>query len=346
MNKPLTILGVMSGTSLDGVDLALCTFDKNGRYTIEDAKTISYSENWVNKLVSAEKCGGRELILLHREYGQFLGELCKEFTGNSVKPDFIASHGHTIFHEPHNGLTFQLGCGAELAVASGADTISDFRSTDVARGGQGAPLVPIGDALLFGEYTYCLNLGGFVNVSSGENDKRIAFDIAPMNYVMNRIAKREGMSFDENGSLAAAGKYIPELGAALDSLDYYSAAPPKSLGREWTEKFVLPLMKSEYSSADLLHTFSVHVAKQVAKNCPREGKMLVTGGGAYNAFFIGELTKISAPEICIPDDCTIQFKEALVFAFLGFLRANGSVNALASVTGAMRDSCTGSIYLA
>jgi anhydro-N-acetylmuramic acid kinase len=346
MSKPLTILGVMSGTSLDGVDLALCTFDEGGQYTIADAKTISYSENWVNKLVAAEKCGGRELILLHRAYGRYLGELCKEFMGNSMKPDFIASHGHTIFHEPQNGLTFQLGCGAELAVASGVNTISDFRSTDVARGGQGAPLVPIGDALLFNEYTYCLNLGGFVNVSSEQNGKRIAFDIAPMNYVMNRIAKREGKSFDENGSLAASGKYIPELGALLDGLDYYAATPPKSLGREWTEQFVLPLMKSGYSSADLLHTFSVHVARQVARNCPHAGKMLVTGGGAYNAFFIGELKKICVPEICIPDDRTIQFKEALVFAFLGFLRANGSVNALASVTGASRDSCSGSIYFA
>jgi len=350
MAEPATLLGIMSGTSLDGIDLALCKFgEKSEPFSIQKAVTIPYTEEWVRKLKQAESCSGKELIVLHREYGKYLGEICHDFLKDvdvSHQPSFISSHGHTIFHEPKKHLTFQLGCGASIAVASGIDTICDFRITDVARGGQGAPLVPIGDAMLFGAYTYCLNLGGFVNISHEEKGKRIAFDIAPLNYVLNRVAAREKLNYDEGGALAASGKIIASLEKQLDALEYYSQSAPKSLGREWVEESIFPLLSDRYSTADILHTFCVHAARQTAKCCPQKGTMLVTGGGAYNTFFIEALRKVCVPEIILPDSSVIEFKEALVFAYLGYLRMNNTFNALSSVTGAHFDSISGSIFKA
>lgn len=344
MRDSLTILGLMSGTSLDGVDLALCRISDEGRkYKILRAKTIPYTQDWKNKLKAAEKSSGEELAQHDREYGKLLGQLCKEFLRDD-KPDYIASHGHTIFHDPAHGYTFQSGSGSEIARITGFTTVNDFRSTDVALGGQGAPLVPIGDALLFSKYTYCLNLGGFINVSFDDNGTRRAYDIAPLNYVLNAIARQMGMEYDSGGKVAAKGKYNVMLGEKLDALPYYSQSPPKSLGREWVEKNIFPLLAGTISPADHLHTFCKHAAKQVGIACPNEGKMLVTGGGAYNNFFIGELRKNCKAEIVIPDDETIQFKEALIFALLGYLRVHNRVNALASVTGASRDSCGGTIH--
>lgn len=345
MQDSLTILGLMSGTSLDGVDLAICTISNEGRkYKILRAKTLPYPQEWKGKLKAAEKSSGEELAQHDREYGQYLGALCKEFL-NGDKPDYIASHGHTIFHDPANGYTFQSGSGSEIARITGITTINDFRTTDVSLGGQGAPLVPIGDALLFSKYTYCLNLGGFINVSFDDQGVRRAYDIAPLNYVLNWIAHKMGMEYDAGGKVAAKGKYIPSLGEKLDQLPYYFQTPPKSLGREWVEKNVFPLLSDTISPADRMHTFCQHAAKQVGISCPHEGKMLVTGGGAYNTFFIGELRKTCKAEIVIPDDQTIQFKEALIFALLGYLRVHEKVNALASVTGASRDSSGGTIHL-
>lgn len=345
MNQAV-ILGVMSGTSLDGVDLAICQLGRNPeQYEIIRAETITYSAEWIAKLKQAEHCSGLELMQLHREYGKFLGHLAKQFIGET-KVDAIASHGHTIFHDPAKGLTFQIGCGAELAATSGITTVADFRITDVAHGGQGAPLVPAGDATLFGQYEYCLNLGGFINVSFDESGKRLAFDIAPMNYVLNHLAQREGKSFDESGKMAASGKCIQSLLDKLNSLSYYSARAPKSLGREWVEKEIFPLLSDEFNTRDLLHTFTLHAAEQTAKYLNQKGRALITGGGAYNTFFIYELKKRSATEILIPDSKLIDFKEALIFAWLGFLRLRNENNSLSSVTGANRDCCGGAIYCA
>lgn len=334
----------MSGTSLDGVDLALCRIWEGGtRYKIIRADTISYPASWIAKLKGAEKQSGDELAAHDKEYGHYLGELCRKFLGND-KPDYISSHGHTIFHDPANGYTFQSGSGSEIARVTGITVINDFRSTDVALGGQGAPLVPIGDRLFFPEYSHCLNLGGFINVSFEENGARKAFDIAPMNYVLNRIAQRRGKEYDRGGKMAAAGKYNTALGAQLDALQYYAQSPPKSLGREWVEKNIFPLLGETISPEDLQHTFAVHAAKQTAAACKCATKILVTGGGAYNTFFIGQLKTMCNAEIIIPDDTTVQFKEALIFALLGYLRIHNRVNALASVTGASSDSCGGTIH--
>lgn len=343
MQDQLTILGLMSGTSLDGVDLALCRISEGGKkYRILRAQTFPYSKEWKAKLKEAEQRSGDLLAEHDREYGQYLGTLCRDFL-KGEKADYIASHGHTIFHDPANGYTFQSGSGAEIAGLTGITTVNDFRTTDVSLGGQGAPLVPVGDALLFSQYTYCLNLGGFINVSYDDNGVRRAYDIVPMNYVLNSLAQRMGMEYDSGGRVASKGRYVAALGEKLDALPYYSQPAPKSLGREWVEANIFPLL-TDHSPADLMHTFCRHAAKQTAAACTEKGKMLVTGGGAYNSFFIGELRKACKAEIVIPDGRTIEFKEALIFALLGYLRLHDQVNALASVTGASRDSSGGTIH--
>jgi anhydro-N-acetylmuramic acid kinase len=344
MQDSLTILGLMSGTSLDGVDLALCRISEGGKkYRILRAETIRYSKEWKAKLKEAEQRSGELLAEHDREYGAYLGALCRDFL-KGEKADYIASHGHTIFHDPANGYTFQSGSGIEIANITGIITVNDFRSTDVSLGGQGAPLVPVGDALLFSQYTYCLNLGGFINVSYDNNGTRRAYDIVPMNYVLNRLAQRMGMEYDSGGRVASKGRYVAALGEQLDALPYFAKAAPKSLGREWVEANVFPLLSEQHSPADLLHTYCKHAAKQTAAACVHQGKMLVTGGGAYNQFFIAELRKLCKAEIVIPDARTIEFKEALIFALLGYLRLHDKVNALSSVTGASRDSSGGTIH--
>jgi anhydro-N-acetylmuramic acid kinase len=344
----------MSGTSLDGLDICLARFTlEDGKWNaaIESTETISYSEKWKNKLVSAEKLVGSELMELHSEYGKFLGEQVNSFLTKIPKekyPEIISSHGHTIFHRPAAGYTFQLGDGKSIFSTCKIPVVCDFRSGDVALGGQGAPLVPIGDRLLFFEYDYCLNLGGFANISFEKNGKRIAFDICPVNYVLNRLANRMGKDFDENGKLAASGKIIPELLEKLNSLSFYKKSPPKSLGREWVEETIFPLLSSNESRSlgteNLLRTFIEHVAEQISLQCNSAGEMLVTGGGSHNDFLISRLKEKCEVEIIIPDKKIVDFKEALIFAFLGLLRWRNEINILSSVTGAQGDSSSGEIF--
>lgn len=339
----------MSGTSLDGLDLCLACFREDaGRfdYLIEKAETYPYPAEWLGRLKFAEVSDGAELVRLHAAYGKYLGQQVNRFLADVAaekKPELVASHGHTIFHRPDLGYTFQLGSGVALAAECGITVICDFRSGDVALGGQGAPLVPAGDKLLFGEYTYCLNLGGFANISFDADGKRLAFDICPVNYVLNRLAQREGKNYDENGALSAKGKLIPELLEQLNALPYYKKPLPKSLGREWVEETIFPLLAENYSTNDLLRTFTAHAVQQIAASSAGEGKMLVTGGGAHNTFFIDQLKANCKATLVIPGRQAIDFKEALVFAFLGLLRREGRVNILSSVTGAKRDSCGGTI---
>lgn len=348
MKAESRVIGMMSGTSLDGLDICLVSFTENGNsleYRIEKAETIRYPEEWVNGLLSAEKKSGDDLHQFSVAYGKYLGECVKEFISRHklVPPDFIASHGHTIFHQPEKGMTFQAGDGEALHIASGLPVVCDFRSLDVSLGGQGAPLVPVGDALLFKPYNFCLNLGGIANISFDEKGKRFAYDICAVNYVLNRLAKREGKDYDEDGKLASAGKIIPELLAELNALPYFRKPPPKSIGREWIEEAVFPLLKNGGNTKDLLRTFSEHIAMQIAAVCG-EGTMLVTGGGAHNKFLISLLREKCKAKIILPGKETIDFKEALIFAFLGLLRMQNKINTLASVTGASRDSSGGVIF--
>ncbi|HRY31837.1 MAG TPA: anhydro-N-acetylmuramic acid kinase [Bacteroidales bacterium] len=349
------VIGLMSGTSLDGTDLAACEFHfDDGRWSFRllHAETIPYSREWYDKLKHAPEMDGLALAMLHKHYGAYLGSLVNAFCRKEgFTPDFVASHGHTVFHRPEEGLTLQAGDGAMLAAQAGFTVICDFRSTDVALGGQGAPLVPAGDRLLFHAYDCCLNLGGFSNISWEDPLRgRIACDISPCNMPLNETAALLNLPFDPEGSVAASGKIIPDLLEALNKLEFYFLPPPKSLGREWYLEQFQPLLRtSARQAADILASVSHHVAFQVAQICRQiPGKrMLVTGGGARNIHLIKQIKKLAPQlEVVVPDPMLVDYKEALVFAFLGVLRFSGRINTLASVTGASRDHCGGAVYLA
>jgi len=341
----------MSGTSLDGLDIAFCAFKKRGtrwEYHIIDAETIPYSEAWRTRLATLEHVPAYDFVATDIEYGHLLGQLTKNFMQrHELRPDFIASHGHTVFHQPGLKITAQIGRGSAIAAETGCTVISDFRSLDVALGGQGAPLVPIGDQLLFSDFEFCLNLGGFANISFNQGGKRIAFDICPVNMVLNNLAEKLGAPFDRDGLFARQGKIIPEFLNPLNALPFYSAPPPKSLGKEWVVNNILPLIPTgSLSVHDLLATYCEHIAIQVASATPgnHQHQVLVTGGGAFNRFLTERIQYHLEPQMVIPDNLAINFKEALIFAFLGVLRLRNEINCLKSVTGASADSSGGAIY--
>ncbi len=343
-------IGIMSGTSLDGVDLAGCEFthqDESWNFRILAAETIPYDENWRSLLGKAHLLHGLELTRLDADYGRYLGKLCYDFIfKHHLHPAIIASHGHTVFHQPAQGFTLQIGSGAQIAAQTRITTVCDFRSLDVALGGQGAPLVPVGDMLLFAHYPFCLNIGGFANLSFNKNGKRTAFDVCPANFVLNSLAKKTGNEFDENGKLAASGNVIPELFDRLNQLDFYHKNPPKSLGREWVETNILPIFSENYHPVDLLRTMVEHIAFQIAAATKHaeSAEILVTGGGAKNVFLVNRLATFTKHKVVIPDSLIIDYKEALVFAFLGVLRMTEQPNCLVSVTGADIDNIGGAVY--
>lgn len=342
-------LGLMSGTSLDGLDLALCRFEfKENEYQYEicETKEISYTEEFKARLENALDFNGSQLIELDHYFATYCAQQVNMFLKNTtLKPDFIASHGHTIFHNPQHGYTTQIGNGAILAAKTGFTVISDFRSLDVALGGQGAPLVPIGDQLLFHEYDACLNLGGIANISFQKEGRRIAYDISLCNIPLNFLTQKIGYPFDPEGKLAQKGNLIPELFLQLQNLSFYSQKPPKSLGKEYFISHIQPLIELSTSSIhDILRTITEHIAAQIAQNIPLNSRTLVTGGGAFNNFLIQLIKAKSKSEISIPNSKLVKFKEAIVFAFLGYLRLHNQNNTLSSVTGASQDSCGGAIY--
>lgn len=347
------VIGIMSGTSLDGMDMALCNFNYSNdswNFSIERAVTLPYSREWKERLQFAHALPARELLLLHKEYGRLIGVNVTEFirSGNTI-PDFIASHGHTIFHEPSVGLTFQLGDGIEIAITANLPVVSDFRSLDVALGGQGAPLVPVGDDLLFADYAACLNLGGFANISFRKGDKRIAYDICPVNIIINHLAgKYYNMEMDKDGEIARRGTTNEILLAILNNLEHYTLSSPKSLGREWLEKQMLPVIEGINDKPEIIiKTLYEHISIQLSDSFRyfNGSEVLITGGGAKNRFLL-EILKDRTDKILItPDKNIIDYKEALIFAFLGVLRWNNEVNTLSSATGAKRDSSGGCVYL-
>lgn len=343
------IIGVMSGTSLDGIDIALCEFERKSdsyQFRIIEAETIDMDPGLRKKIERVYYGDSMELAALHSNIGHVFGILIREFCkSHKCSADYVASHGQTIFHRPETGFTCQLGDGASIAAESGIPVICDFRSTDVAFGGQGAPLVPVGDELLFSEFDYCLNLGGFANISYKENGQRVAFDICAANMALNHLAQSEGKSFDDEGKMAAAGQLNESLLNELNSLEYYSISAPKSLGKEWFESQIKPAIERILHSNDLLSTYTEHIAVQVAKIVKPGKKLLITGGGAFNKFLIERIAFHSGAEIIIPDEIIIKFKEALIFAFLGYLRINQIPNCLSSVTGASKNSVGGAVYL-
>ncbi len=367
------VIGIMSGTSLDGLDLVYCVFgkkrnkvfkdlkDKRERenqsctsgnscweYEVRKAVTVPYPEELSQKLAQAMSLSGYELALLHNELGRFIGMQVNEFMADFAEEvELIASHGHTVFHRPDLGMTMQIGSGADIAAICGKPTVCDFRTLDVASGGQGAPLVPIGDELLFGQYDICLNLGGISNLSYRADGQRKAYDISPCNIVLNQLSRQLGKEYDANGAIAQSGCINMPLLEQLNQLDYYKQLGTKSLGREWIDQNFFPILAgSPLSIPDQMRTVYEHIAQQIAKACNATGgkTLLITGGGAHNTFLIDLIRQKFHGQVIIPDDSTIDFKEAIIFAFLGMLRANGLPNCLASVTGAKCDSSGGGMY--
>lgn len=341
----------MSGTSLDGIDIihASYVFNSSWEFQIHNAQTLPYPKQWKSQLNHLVNYDSVELQKLDESYSVFLAEKIQAFiTKFKIKDiDFIASHGHTALHQPEKGITYQIGNLQALADVTQQKVICDFRVQDVALGGQGAPLVPIGDRLLFSDHDFCLNLGGFANVSYEQNGKRIAFDICPVNIVLNHYVAQLDLEFDDKGHLASRGQVNVELLDQLNALNFYAEKPPKSLGLEWVKTFVLPLIDGfQLKTEDILCTFVTHTAIQISKvlNC-KNTTTLVTGGGAYNDFLIAKIQGLSRSKIIIPQPEIIEFKEALVFGLLGVLKERNTVNCLKSVTGSSKDHSSGKILI-
>ena len=348
------VLGLMSGTSLDGVDLALCRFSMDGhgitRYEIELARTCPYPPYLIKQLSSLLEADASSIEKTDTELGEYYAGVIQEFLANRTPPDLIASHGHTVYHDPEAKRTLQIGNGSIIAQKTGIMVINDFRSEDVRLGGQGAPLVPVGDELLFASYPFCLNLGGFANLSFVYNGNRVACDLAPCNMLINNEAGMLGLPYDEGGKIAQKGALNPRLFKELNALPYYRKLHPKSLGKEWFVNQVAPVLRKYYPAGhpDAVRTATQHAGFQVGRYIEKyrtpNNTVLVTGGGAHNSFLLRHIQSASGTRLLIPDRETIDFKEALVFALLGLLRYKGIHNVYASVTGASRDSCSGIIH--
>lgn len=350
--KNYKVIGMMSGTSLDGLDIAYCELTlQNGQwhFVIPEAQTFEYSAEYKDRLQHAFYGSASDLVKIDADLGTWMGQSVQRFiTDHNLQPDFIASHGHTIFHAPQQNYTTQIGNGSHIAAHTGLPVIYDFRSLDVAHGGQGAPLVPIGDKLLFSDFDFCLNLGGIANISfTDAENKRRAFDICPCNMPLNYLANMMNKSMDYNGEMSRKGNVDTALLDEMNALDFYSQKGGKSLGKEWFDEYFFPLLKKYHKigSTDLLATSVAHIVQQIAKAIEPYNKqrMLVTGGGARNTFLVELLRQAVSVEVVIPHERIIDYKEALVFAFLGVLKMRGEINTLSTVTGACKDSSGGII---
>lgn len=348
--KEVFAIGVMSGTSLDGIDLVYVKFLKKeySFFEIIHTETVSYTKEWKQVLKQAILLSSKELLDLDVIYGKHLGSVLVNFISNYkiTEIDFIASHGHTILHQPEEGITLQIGSGSEIAKITQQKVVSDFRTQDVNLGGQGAPLVPIGDELLFSKYDFCLNLGGFSNVSFKKESKRIAFDICPVNIVLNHYANKIGLEYDENGSIASEGYLNRSLLEKLNTLAFYNKEAPKSLGLEWVQQEIFPLIDAiEEDISSVLRTFVAHIAIQISKIIKDSDSVLITGGGVFNSFLIQEIQNYSNIKIVQATDTLINYKEALIFALLGVLKVDNQINCLKSVTGAHKNHSSGVVCL-
>ena len=352
INNTVRALGVMSGTSLDGLDLCLAQFKlSSGKWSfcIEKADTFKYTKEIKEKLGDAHNLSGNQLAYLNAWYGKWIAKKINEFMAHSPHPSIIGSHGHTIFHNPSNGYSVQIGSGAHIAAITEIPCVCDFRMNDIARGGQGAPLVPIGDALLFNNFEICLNIGGIANLSFNNNKSaRAAYDVCPANMAVNHLASSINLEYDHNGETGRKGTINAELLSQLNALDYYQQKQPKSLGREWFELNFLPIISNNsLATKDILRTVYEHIAQQISESFSEIplGKVLITGGGAKNRFLTELITSKCKNEIVIPSPSLIDFKEALVFGFLAVLYKHQIPSCLASATGAKTNSVGGCMYM-
>lgn len=357
------VIGLMSGSSLDGLDIVFTELNENAgkwTYEIKNAACYEYSPEWQLKLRNATSLNALEYQLLHTTYGHYLGEQVNQFIEENnlhFQVAFIVSHGHTTFHIPGKKMTAQLGDGAAIAAETQLPVITDLRAMDIAFGGQGAPIVPIGEKLLMKEYEYFLNIGGIANISFN-GEPYIAFDVCPANRVLNMLANDAGAGYDAGGEMARAGKINKDLLSALNKLEYYKQPFPKSLANEFGTEMVYPLIKKEAISInDALCTYTEHIVMQITlsieelhndKPKTTNDKLLVTGGGAFNTFLVEQLSAYLQEQhisVVIPDERLVKYKEALIMAFIGALRWRQEYTTLASVTGATRNSIGGALWI-
>lgn len=363
------VAGLMSGSSLDGLDLAVCRFevglDEQGRFqlgswSVESGITIPYSEEWKKALAEAIYLSGKDLIHLHADLGSYMASLlAPHLEGMDI--DAIASHGHTIFHEPQDGFTLQIGDGAYLSAKLGYPVIDGFRYADIAAGGQGAPIAPIADKWLFAEYDLMLNIGGIANVTCNTGSEWVAFDICGANQILNALAGLEGKEYDVDGQMARQGKLLPGLYHQQSALGFFREPFPKSLSNEWVAKQQTAVfLDTPGSVSDKLFTACQLTADQViaalSKLLGRYDfadrhtlRMLLTGGGAFNGFLVERIAASATIaginlELEIPDPQIIAFKEAIMIALMGVFRLENEPNCIASVTGANRDTIAGVIH--
>lgn len=346
------IIGVMSGTSLDGIDLVLVKFwfNNSWHFNMSHSETISYSSSWYNILKNLVSYPLDKLQQIDDDYTVYLAGIIKKFINkNNIKNiDAVCSHGHTALHQPEKKITYQIGNKPILAKILNETVVCDFRLQDVEFGGQGAPLVPIGDELLFSEYDFCVNLGGFANISTNINANRIAYDVCPVNIVLNYYVKKIGFNYDDKGEIAATGSVNQELLNQLNALAFYKENYPKSLGLEWVNKYVFPLIDSlNLEVNEVLRTVVEHISMQISSEINKKSNatVLITGGGVYNTYLINRIKIHSKQTIIIPKDKVVEYKEAIIFGLLGVLKLREQVNCLKSVTGAKKDHSSGKIYL-
>jgi anhydro-N-acetylmuramic acid kinase len=356
------VIGLMSGSSLDGLDIVFAEFFENAgswNFEIKAADCYEYSGEWKERLQNAVSLSALEYQQLHADYGHYLGREVNRFIEENnlhYQVGLIASHGHTTFHVPSKKMTAQLGDGAAIAAETGLPVVSDLRALDVAFGGQGAPIVPIGEKLLLKDFSMFLNIGGIANISFSLPEKYIAFDVCPANRVLNLLAGEVGKEYDAGGKMAASGNLNDEVLGKLNGLDYYQLPYPKSLANSFGTNEVLPLLKSfSLSTTDSLRTYVEHIVQQirisVANNYKLQTtnhKLLVTGGGAFNTFLIQRLSEELSSfgiEVVVPEEHLVKYKEALIMGLIGVLRWRQEYNVLSSVTGAQRDSIGGAVWI-
>ncbi len=357
------VIGVMSGSSLDGLDLAFIEFEETGgkwNFDIKAAQCTPYNAEWQEQLKNAHKLSAYDYLILHSAYGKFIGERINKFIEEynlHHQVQLIASHGHTVFHAPQMGMTSQLGEGAAIASITEINVVSDLRAMDVAFGGQGAPLVPIGEKLLFAEYDFCLNIGGIANLTYKSENGYIAFDVCAANRVLNMLIENTGRPFDDGGKIAAAGKLYTPLLTRLNALSYYDKPFPKSLANSFGVDEVYPIVNSfDISLEDKLRTYTEHIAMQIGyaaqkviSNSTTESKKLwITGGGAFNTFLVQRVQHALMPmsiEAIVGNEMLVNYKEALIMGLIGVLRWREEYNVINTVTGATRNSIGGAVWI-
>jgi anhydro-N-acetylmuramic acid kinase len=355
------VIGLMSGSSLDGLDIAFVEFEENAgkwSFTILASECQPYDNEWKEKLKNAHSLNAMDYLLLHSAYGHYLGEQVNSFIEQhslQYKVSLICSHGHTVFHFPQQKMTAQLGDGAAIAAVTSLPVVSDLRAMDIAFGGQAAPIVPIGEKYLFPDFDLFLNLGGIANLSINR-ENYTAFDVCPANRVLNALAAKVGKDYDANGEMASIGNIHDDLLKKLNELPYYKQPAPKSLDNSFGANEVYSLIKSfGLTHNDSLRTYVEHIVIQIKgailANCQlpiANSKLLVTGGGAFNGFVMDRLKdelKAISIEVIVPDKQIVEFKEALIMALIGILRWRQEYTTLISVTGASRSSIGGALWI-